>query len=95
MTWPKTECGDWYGFSWLNKKQKARINAINDDVKCFQYASSVTSNHKKSGKLSIEHQKLSLLYVNKFEKEYINYQEKMTRKFEKYNPTIALNVPKF
>lgn len=79
----------------MNKKQKARINAINDDVKCFQYASSVKSNHKKSGKVSTEHQKLSLLYVNKFEKEYINYQEKMTRKFEKYNPTIAVNVPKF
>ena len=49
----------------------------------------------RNRKVSIEHQKLSLLYVNKFEKEYINYQEKMTRKFEKYNLTIALNVPKF
>ena len=41
---------------WI-KKQKATMNFINDDDKCFQYASTVALKHKDLGKICKEHQK--------------------------------------
>ena len=43
-----TDSPDWI------KNKKATINPINDDDKCFQYAATVTLNHKEIGRNSLK-----------------------------------------
>ena len=39
--------GSYVNYYWLSKNKKATINLVNDDDKCFQYASIITLNRKK------------------------------------------------
>ena len=85
------------GGSYINshnwKKNKiATINPINKkDNKCFQYAVTVTLNHKEITKYLKESQKL---FINKYKWEGINFPSEKDgwKKIEKNNVTIALKV---
>ena len=77
----------------MDKKQKATINSVNDDNKCFQYAATVALNHEKIGKLPERISKIKSL-INKYYWEGINYisEKDDWKMFQKNNLTIALNV---
>ena len=75
------------------KNKKARINLINKKDKSFKYVVIVALNHEEIGKNS---QRISNIepFINKCNWEEINYPSKKVEyeKFEKNNPTTALNV---
>ena len=70
-----------YIFSWLDEKQIATINPVNDDDddKCFQCPAGVELNHEEVGKYS---QKISKIenFINKYDWKGITRQENMTGK---------------
>ena len=77
---------------WIKKKKT--INPINKkDNKCFEYAVTVTLNHKEIGKNPKRITKIKL-FINKYNWEGINFpsEEDDWKKFEKNNVTVALNV---
>ena len=76
------------------KNEKATINPINKkDNKCFQYAVTVTLNHKQIKK---DPQKITKVkpFINKYNWEGIHFSSEKDhwKKFEKNIVTIALNV---
>ena len=67
--------------------------SINDDDKLFQYAAAVALNHKVIGKNSQIISKTKP-FINKYNCKRINYSpgKDKSKKFEKNNQTIALNL---
>ena len=53
--------------AWM--KNKATVNPINDDDRCFQYAATVALNHEGTGKHPQRISKIKLSLTNKTEKE--------------------------
>ena len=53
---------------WIENKNPT-INPVNDDDKCFQFATIVALNHEEIGKYPEEYQKLKFLYTNITAKE--------------------------
>ena len=76
---------------WI-KHKKPTINPQNDDDKCFQYATAVASNYKET---ESHPERVSYVkpFINKPNWEGINCPSKLDdcNKFEKINPTIAIN----
>ena len=75
------------------KNKKATTKPVNDDDKCFQYAAKVALNYKKFGK-HVHRIPKTKSFINKYNCKEINYPLRKDdwKKFEKNNPTIALNV---
>ena len=75
------------------KNKKATTKPVNDDDKCFQYAAKVALNYKKFGK-HVHRIPKNKSFINKYNWKEINYPLRKDdwKKFEKNNPTIALNV---
>ena len=88
------KCGGSYIDSpvWI-KKKKATINSKNTDDKCFQYALTVALNYEEM-KWSPEKVSNTKPFINKYNWKGINYPSKVDdwKKFEKNNPTIALDI---
>ena len=70
-------CPDWI------KSKKSTINLVNDDYKCFHYATTLALNNNRIGKNS--------QIISKI-KSFINKYKKLINKHKKINPAIALNV---
>ena len=77
---------------WL-KNKKATINSKNNDDKCFQYALTLSLNHKQIKKDLKEYQKLNLFLINTIGKK-IDFPTSSNswKKFETNNESIALNI---
>ena len=77
---------------WI-KNKKATINPKNEYDKCFQYAATVALNYEWI-KYSLVRVSYIKPFINKYNWEGINYLSKTDawKKFEKNNPTIALNI---
>ena len=77
---------------WI-KKIKASINLKNKDDKCFQYAVTVAFNY---GEIESHPGRVWNIkpFTNKYKWKGINYPSNIDdwKKFEKNNPTIALNI---
>ena len=82
-----TDSPDWI------KDKKAIINPQNEDGKCFHYAATVALNYKET---ESHPERVSNIepFIIKYKWEAINYLAKMDdwKKFEKNNPSIAVNV---
>ena len=73
---------------------KATIKSINKkDNKCFQYAVTVVLSHEEIGK-NLERITKVKCFINKYNWEGINFPSEKddSKKFEKNNVTIALNI---
>ena len=79
--------GDWI------KDKKTTINPQKEDDKCFQHVANVTLNYEEI-KYSPERVSHIKPFINKYNWEGINYPSKLGdwKKFEKNNPTIAINI---
>ena len=77
---------------WL-KNKKAIINPKNNDGKCFQYAITVSLNHKNFVKDQQRISKIKAL-INKYNWKDINFPSNKNdwKKFETNNKTTALNT---
>ena len=77
---------------WITN-EKATINPVNDDHKCFQYAATTTINHEEIGKHPQIISKIKA-FINKYSWKGINSQSGKDdwKTFGKSNPTITLNV---
>ena len=77
---------------WI-KNDKATINPIDDDDKCFQYAATVVSNHEEIGKNLKRISRIKCL-IHKHNWKGINYPSGKDdwKDFEKNYTKIALNV---
>ena len=77
---------------WL-KNKTATINSKNNDDKCFQYAVTVTLNHKQ---IKSHPEKISTIkpFINQYNWKEINFPSHKSdwKKFETNSKTIALNI---
>ena len=77
---------------WL-KIKKTTINSKNNDDKCFQYALTVALNYQN---LKSNSEKMPNLktFINRYDWKEIDFtsHEKVWKKFESNNKTIALNI---
>ena len=77
----------------LDKKKKQTKNLKNKDNKCFQYVAAVALN---DGEIKWNPERVSNIktFINKYNWKGIKYLSKIDdwKKFEKNNPTVALNV---
>ena len=77
---------------WI-KNEKATINSINNDNKCFQYALAVALNYEKILK---NLQRISKIkpFINQYNWNHIDFPSigKDWKKFELNNKSIALNI---
>ena len=82
-----------YSFSRLDKVKKATINPKNTDDKCFQYPVTIALNYREI-KRNPERVSNIKPFINKYNWKGINYPTKIDdwKRFEKNNPTIALNI---
>ena len=92
--WFSSICGgsDIDSPDWIRKKLAA-INSKIEDDKCIQYATTVALNYKEI-KWNPERVSDIKLLLNKYDLEKINYPSKVGdwKRFEKNNPSIALNI---
>ena len=74
-------------------KKKVTINPKNEDAKCFQDAATVKLNYEETERNPERFSNIKP-FINKYNWEGINYPSKIDdwKKFEKNNPTIALNI---
>ena len=86
-------CGSYIDSPDWIKDKKATINPQNEDDKCFHYAATVALNYKET---ESHPERVSSIepFIIKYKWEAINYLAKMYdwKKFEKNNPSIAVNV---
>ena len=77
---------------WI-KKKKVTINPKNADDKCFQYKAAVALIYEVT---ESHPERVSNIepFINKYNWERLNYPSKIDdwKTFEKYNPTIPLNI---
>ena len=92
--WFSSICGgsDIDSPDWIRKKLAA-INSKIEDDKCIQYATTVALNYKEI-KWNPERVSDIKLLLNKYDLEKINYPSNIDdwKRFEKNNPTVALNI---